>query len=100
MTEEMLYRDEDLTLGQLSEELELSVHQLSQYLNEQLNKNFATYINEYRVDEAKRLLVETPDQSVLSIGYQGGFNSKSGFNRAFMKTTGKSPSAYRAENLS
>ena len=96
MKDEKVYCDEDLTLARLADMLELSSHQLSEYLNRHLAKNFYSFINEYRIQEAKILLKE-PGRSVLTIALNVGYNSKSAFYRAFVKETGMTPNKFRAE---
>ena len=48
----------------------ISPHQLSEFINEHMGVNFSSYMNHYRVEEAKDLLVNNPEQSALSIGLQ------------------------------
>ena len=93
--EDGLYRDCDLTLARLSEILGVSKHSLSQLLNERLGKKFSDLINYYRIEEAKRLLQADEKNNVLSVCFYVGFNSKSNFNAAFKKFTGRSPKEYR-----
>lgn len=95
MAVEKLYCDEDLTLTRLAQTLDIASHQLSQYLNQHMGKNFATYINEFRVNEARSLLLEQADRTTLSIGLAVGFNSNSAFHEAFVKFTGSSPGRFR-----
>ena len=64
MHEESLYRDANLTLPVLAKKVGVSVPQLSQLLNDNLNKSFAHYVNEWRINEAKRLLVEESRKSM------------------------------------
>ncbi|MBO9505909.1 helix-turn-helix domain-containing protein [Thalassospira sp. A3_1] len=75
-------------------------NQLSFVLNQHLCKSFFDFINEARTDEASRLLVNEPDRTILDIATSVGFNSKSTFNLAFKKITGKTPSVYRSETMS
>ena len=77
----------------------MTAHQLSQLLNEKLNVNFYTFINKYRIQEARRILTEEPDKSIIAIAYDVGFNSKSSFYEAFSKFTGKTPYRYRKDAL-
>ncbi len=98
MLKEKLYADEDVTLKQVADMLNLTPHQLSQFLNERLNMNFNRYINKFRVDEAKELLISEPDRSVLSIAYAVGFNSKTSFYDAFSRFTGKTPHKFRKDS--
>ncbi|MCP4138266.1 MAG: AraC family transcriptional regulator [bacterium] len=95
MEEEKLFYDEDLTLQKLAEHLSISSHQLSEFLNNQLKINFSTYINRFRVEEAKKILLLEPDRSILSTAFAVGFNTKSVFYDAFSKFTGMSPVKYR-----
>ena len=93
-----LYANEDLSLSSLSKELDISMHQLSQFLNEHLKKNFARFVNEYRVAQAQKLLIEKRDQTILKIAYEVGFNSQTSFHRAFVGIVGLTPSQYRTKN--
>ncbi len=95
MADEKAFADEEITLKDLAQELGISPHQLSEILNEKIKKNFKTFVNEYRVEEAKKLLVEEPDRSILSVGVAVGFNSNTTFCTVFSKTTGYSPRHYR-----
>lgn len=95
MLQEKLYCDEDLTLPRLSQSLGVTQHQLSQFLNQHYNKNFNSYVNGFRIEDAKKLLVNEPDRNTLSIALSVGFNSYSAFHSAFRKTTGVSPAEFR-----
>lgn len=99
MEEEKFFADEELSLRDLARELAISPHQLSEILNEKLKKNFNTFVNEYRIEEAKTMLIEEPDRSVLSIGIAAGFNSNTTFCTVFSKITGITPSHYRKKNI-
>ena len=97
MEREKIYQEPELTLQQLAQKLETPAHNLSLAINEGLKKNFYDLVNGYRVEEAKRLLVEpnSNNYTVLSIGFEAGFNSKTTFNTVFKKFTGLTPTAYR-----
>lgn len=96
---EKVYRDEKVSLQALAGELSVSYHQLSQVINEKMQKNFFDLINGYRIEEAKERLVDPGEgaRSVLAIAYDVGFNTKAAFNRVFKKYTGMTPSQYRKE---
>jgi len=98
METEEVYLDEELTLAKLSGMLEISPHQLSEFLNNEMQTNFKSYVNHRRVERAKTLLVERPDDTTLSIGFRCGFNSKTVFHTAFSRLTGVSPGEYRQKN--
>lgn len=95
MDDEKIFADEELTLPALADELGISQHQLSEVLNREMKKNFNTFVNEYRVKEAKELLVEQSGRSILSVGIAAGFNSATTFNSVFLKITGMTPGKYR-----
>ncbi|PJZ51920.1 AraC family transcriptional regulator [Leptospira adleri] len=95
---EKIFRDEDLTLSILAEELALTPHQLSEFINQEMGKNFAALVNDYRIEDACALLINEPERSILDIAYEVGFRSKTSFHRSFLKGVGLPPSEYREQN--
>ena len=97
MATEKPYTDSALTLPKLAEKLSIPERHLSRIINERLNRNFADFVNSYRVEEAKRRLVAGAQQhySVLAIAEEVGFSSKSSFNLVFKKHTNMTPSEFR-----
>ncbi|WP_445386529.1 helix-turn-helix domain-containing protein [Robiginitalea sp. IMCC44478] len=91
------YLDPELSLGQLAKQMHASPRQLSALINKGMGKSFFDLINNYRIEEAKRVLKESTDPglTVLEVMYEVGFNSKSSFNTAFKKYTGLTPTAYK-----
>ncbi len=99
MDETKPYLREELTLQELADELAMTTHHLSMVLNIHFKQNFYTFINRYRVEDAKRKLAgpDYRDHTILSIAFGSGFNSKTTFNQMFKKFTGKTPGEYRRE---
>ncbi|HEX8161095.1 MAG TPA: helix-turn-helix domain-containing protein [Pyrinomonadaceae bacterium] len=97
MEAEKPYRDSELTVSKLAERLSVPAPHLSQTINERLNQNFIDFVNTYRVDEAKRKLVDPSRShySVLAVAEEVGFNSKSSFNAVFKKHVRMTPSEFR-----
>jgi AraC-like DNA-binding protein len=95
MREARAFLDPDLSLDKAAARLSIRPDQLSAVVNARLGKNFAAYVNSFRVEYAERRLVSDMDSSVLDIGLECGFNSKSVFNDAFRKATGLTPTEYR-----
>lgn len=91
----------DLSLADLSALVEAPTHHVSQVLNERLGGSFFDVINGRRVEEAKRMLADPRKThlSVLTIGFDAGFNSKTAFNTAFKAHAGCTPTAYRRQAL-
>ncbi|MCT8335163.1 helix-turn-helix domain-containing protein [Leptospira sp. 85282-16] len=96
---EKIYREEKLSLRELAERIDLSSHQLSEFLNTEIKQSFYQYTNYFRVNEAKEKIEKEPDRSLLAIAYDVGFGSKSTFNEAFKKETGTTPREYREKIL-
>ena len=90
------YLNSDLTLEELSKITSIPVRSLSQIINRHHEKNFFEYINEYRINRAAELLMDTREnRSVFEIMEESGFKSKSAFNRFFKKTKGMTPTQYK-----
>ena len=100
MEQEKLYQETELTLQQLADKLQTPTYQVSQAINEGLKKNFYDLINGYRVEDAKRLLQDPKsiNYTILSIGFDAGFNSKTTFNTVFKKFTGVTPTEFKNKN--
>ncbi len=92
---EKVYEDEEISLVSFSETLGITTHQLSQVLNEKIGRSFPKFVNEYRLQAAKKLLVTERNHSILSIAFTVGFKSKSTFNNSFKLETGITPSEFR-----
>ncbi len=99
MEHEKPYLDSDITLPKLGTMLLLNTYQTSYLINACFIENFYTFINRYRVDECKRMLESTHYNhlSILGIGHEAGFNSKTAFNTTFKKLTGLSPKEYKVQ---
>lgn len=101
MDNEKPYLDFEIKQSDIAKNLSMTIHQFSEVLNVCLEKNFNSFINLYRVNEAKNLIKNPKykDFKILAIGYEAGFNSKTSFNRVFKQLVGKTPSEYREESL-
>jgi AraC-like DNA-binding protein len=91
------YLDPELSLSSLSKGIGLNRNQLSQLINEGIGENFYDFVNKYRVDEVKRLMVDPQKQNynLLGIALEAGFKSKSTFNLIFKRFTGLTPTEYK-----
>ncbi len=90
------YLDPDLNLVELSKKLNMTRATLSEVINDGFGLNFNDFINQYRVNAVKQMLVDGKHQqlSLLGIAYECGFNSKATFNRVFKKMTNTSPTEH------
>ncbi len=99
MQQDKLYRLETINLSIVAEQLGLSSHQLSELINTEYQLGFSKFIRQFRIDEAKILLIEEPKASILSIGLSVGFSSQSNFYSAFRDIVGITPGQYREQHL-
>lgn len=95
MSINQLYQNENLNLKMAAEAVGLSGHQLSELINTRFGTGFSRYVRERRILEAKRLLREDKETSILSISMATGFRSQSNFYAAFREFSGMSPGQYR-----
>lgn len=97
MRSQQTYLNPELTLDMLAETLGIPAKDLSMIINRHFNLNFYEFVNGYRIEEAKRRLIDpvNKDKTITDIYLEVGFNSKSVFNTFFKKLVGKTPSEYR-----
>ncbi|AXT20435.1 helix-turn-helix domain-containing protein [Flavobacteriaceae bacterium AU392] len=100
MIEEKLFLNQNLSLSMLAQKVDAKEHNLSKTINDSLGINFFDYVNNYRVEEAKKLLQSQNNKlyTVEHIGALSGFSSKTTFYRAFKKQTGMTPSKFQKNN--
>ncbi|WP_460219393.1 helix-turn-helix domain-containing protein [Psychroserpens sp. MEBiC05023] len=96
MSTEKPYTNPNLKIADVAEKLELTTHELSKFVNDNLGKNFTDFINGYRIEEAKQLIATQNKFTIEAIGNLSGFNSKSAFYKAFKKHTDTTPAQYKS----
>jgi AraC-like DNA-binding protein len=74
----------------------LPARQISRAVNRIQKRNVSQFVNDIRVREACRLLKES-SLSITQVIYECGFQTKSNFNREFLRVTGKTPRQWRTE---
>jgi AraC-like DNA-binding protein len=91
--------NQEFTLSDLSEQLDINAKYLSQVINERLEQNFMEFVNGYRIRYAQELLLHPAYQhyTVQAIGHEVGFRSRSAFYDAFREATGRTPAAWRGQ---
>lgn len=98
MIAQELFKNPNLKVSDLAKAINIPGHQLSQILNESIDKNFTLFINEYRINEACKLLLSNSNLTVEAIADEVGFNAKSTFFAAFKKMKGVTPSVFQQLN--
>ncbi|TGK19004.1 helix-turn-helix domain-containing protein [Leptospira fluminis] len=94
---EKIFLTKSLKEEHVARELGITIHQLSELINTEFKTSFPSLINQYRVEEAKNLLMELPGESTTEIGSRSGFSSRSAFYLEFKKLTGTNPNSFRKE---
>ncbi len=102
LDEKEYYSDNLASLSELARNVGKSPHHVSQVINEKLNKSFFELLASYRVEKAKVILTEDKGNklTIEEISEMVGYNSKTSFNNAFKKLTGKTPSEFRKSIIS
>jgi AraC-like DNA-binding protein len=97
MQEDKPYLNPDLSLQDMAKKLDVSRHRLSALINQQQQMNFYEFVNNYRVEEVKRLMDEPGNKSRKNydLAFDAGFNSRASFYRIFKQFTEQTPSEYR-----
>lgn len=90
------FLDSEYKITDLSSELDTSVHTLSHIINVKYGRGFNDWLNERRINHAKSLISENPDEKLITIAYQSGFNNKVSFIKNFKKHVGMTPTAFKA----
>lgn len=93
-----IYLDPEITLDQLAKKIACTPRQVSRVINHHYQQNFFEFINSYRVERAKKLLLTQATLPMLDVMDQAGFSSKSAFNRFFKKYTQLTPTQFRQQN--
>lgn len=97
--EDQLYLQSKLTITQLARKLGNNETYISRALNLSAGMNFNKFINQARIDAAKKMLCKASRESILEIALSVGFSSKSTFNRLFKEYEGITPSQYRNQKI-
>ncbi len=95
--EQKIYLNTELNEKKLAEAIGIPTHSLSKMLNEYMGQSFSEYINHYRVEEAKRLLLDEDkdDLTAFAVAIDSGFRSESVFYVNFKKNTGFTPMQFK-----
>jgi len=96
LDEEKIYRQNDISLAIISENLGTTRHNTSQVINEHFGLNFFELINKYRITEAMEILKNDTNKNlnIIDVAYEVGFNNKVTFNKSFRKFLSLTPSQY------
>ena len=102
LLKEELFLDAGISLESIAKRLNIPARQLSQAINENEQKNFSDFVNEYRIEKAKQMLSDPKHSKdkIVAIAYDCGFGNVTSFNLAFKAKTHLTPSAFRKQGQS
>ncbi|MEO0626133.1 MAG: helix-turn-helix transcriptional regulator [Bacteroidota bacterium] len=94
------FRNPQLTLAELAEEIKLKPRQMTKLIKTRHDMSFSDFINAYRVNATKDMLTDSAyaHWTIMAIGSEVGFNSKTTFNRVFKQKTGLTPGQYQNQH--
>ncbi|MGD8782634.1 MAG: AraC family transcriptional regulator [Ignavibacteria bacterium] len=97
MTEKEMYKNTSITAVSLAKELNTNTKYLSNAIKEETGMNFNTFVNTFRIEEAKRILRDevSANWSLDAVAEKSGFNNTTSFFQAFKRTTGLTPSSFK-----
>lgn len=93
---EKIYRNQQLRIADIAERVELSPNYVSTIINENASVGFNELVNQYRIIEVIEKFRNNEHQikSIAALAEEAGFGSKSTFQAAFKKQTGKTPTEF------
>nr|WP_299341910.1 AraC family transcriptional regulator [Allomuricauda sp.] len=95
MTQDKIFLENTLRLDDVARILNLSRNHTSQVINQHFNLSFFDFVNQYRIEEAKRLMtLGSPKSTMTQIAYDCGFNNRASFYKAFKKFEKQNPTEY------
>lgn len=83
-----------ISLNDVADTASISPSYFSKVFKEEMKRNFNMYLNQYRVNKSKKLLMDD-SVSLVNIAFLTGFEDQSYFSKVFKKITGMSPGKYR-----
>lgn len=95
------YRDKDYSAAKLAEDLGTSIQHISAVVNTRFHMNYTSFVNRYRIDEARSILVDRRFQGLTmeEVSEKVGFSNRQSFYSAFYRFLDISPKAYKVQHL-
>ncbi len=99
LTDQKPFLNSDIKLTEVASQLDVSPHQLSQFINQSKEISFTELINSFRIKHAAELLKidSSKGQTILAIALESGFSNQANFIKVFKENTGLTPSEFRRQ---
>ncbi len=97
-----VHLDPDLNEQKMADMMNVSLHYISNLLNDHINESFTEFINRNRIEIAKQKLLDksSSNLTIFAIALDCGYNSESTFYVNFKKFTGMTPKSYKKKHIS
>ena len=99
MDKQQVYLKNELHLADVAAMLQVSQLQMSRCVKKETGEPFTMFANRYRVEHAKRLMLEQPDTKLAAVAFSSGFATEKSFFRVFKAITGLTPKEWLTNNL-
>lgn len=96
MEKEHMYLKPELKVSDVAEALDVHRNAVSACINSQRGCTFSQFVNDYRLQHAKQLLLEVADMKMSAVGMESGFANERSFFRTFKSATGMTPTEWKA----
>ncbi|WP_170311558.1 response regulator transcription factor [Vallitalea okinawensis] len=93
-----IHYNKSLSLSELGQIFDMNANYIGQLIKKETGLTFKNYLHQFRINQAKKMLVSEPDKKLEKVSYELGYRDLQYFSNTFKKLTGMSPSQYRKEN--
>ncbi|GBF19517.1 transcriptional activator FtrA [Arenibacter sp. NBRC 103722] len=88
---------EPITLEEIADKAHMNKNSFCRYFKKRTNKTFFQFLIEIRIENACKLITNSPDLSIAMISEQCGFGTIANFNRKFKEIKDLTPTDYRRQ---
>ena len=98
MDEKQLYLQQGLKVSDIASALGINSRYVSDCVKAVKGCSLTQFVNEYRVEHAKRLLLECPEMKISTVAVESGFTNDKAMTRYFKEQTGMTPTEWKNDN--
>ena len=98
MDEKQLYLQQGLKVSDIASALGINSRYVSDCVKAVRGCSLTQFVNEYRVEHAKRLLLERPEMKISTVAIESGFTNDKAMTRYFKEQTGMTPTEWKNDN--
>ncbi len=99
MDDRQLYLQQGLKVSDVASLLSTNSRYVSECIRAEKGSSFSQFVNEYRLEHAKRLLQESPDKKMSAVAIESGFSNDKALTRCFKDLTGFTPTDWKILNV-